>query len=43
MDSVTSEEQAKLDRALELDAEWNEAWANEALPLVAVLWADLEW
>lgn len=36
-------EQARLDRALELDAEENLAWANAYLPIAAKLWADLEW
>jgi hypothetical protein len=36
-------EQANLDRALELDAEWNEAWAKATLPMTAKLWAELEW
>lgn len=35
--------QASLDRALELDSEDNEAWATALLPLVAALWADLDW
>ena len=43
MDGVTSEEQAKLDLALDLDAQENEAWAFEMLRLVSALWADLEW
>jgi uncharacterized protein (DUF1778 family) len=36
-------EQARLDRALELDAEENLAWANAYLPIATKLWADLEW
>ena len=36
-------EQESLDRALELDAEDNLAWANAYLPIAARLWADLEW
>ena len=36
-------EQANLDRALELDAEWNEAWAKGMSPMTAKLWAELEW
>ena len=36
-------EQESLDRALELDAEENLAWANAYLPIAAKLWADLEW
>lgn len=43
MDGMTSEEQAKLDLALDLDAQESEAWAFEILPLVSALWADLEW
>ncbi len=41
--SIAAEEQARLDRALELDAEDNEAWANAALALTAKAWANLEW
>ena len=36
-------EQANLDRALELDAEENLAWAKAFLPTNAKLWAELEW
>ena len=36
-------EQEGLDRALELDAEENLAWANAYLPIAAKLWAELEW
>ena len=36
-------EQESLDRALELDAEENLAWANAYLPIAAKLWAELEW
>ena len=36
-------EQARLDRALELDAEENLAWANAFLPITARLWSELEW
>jgi hypothetical protein len=36
-------EQERLDRALELDAEENLAWANAYLPVGAKLWAGLEW
>jgi hypothetical protein len=36
-------EQARLDRALELDAEENLAWANAYLPIAAKLWAELQW
>jgi hypothetical protein len=41
--SIASSEQARLDRALDLDAEDNAAWANDALTLTARAWADLEW
>jgi hypothetical protein len=36
-------EQASLDRALELDAEENLAWAQAYLPIAAELMAELEW
>ena len=36
-------EQEGLDRALELDAEENLAWANAYLPIAAKLWAEIEW
>jgi Ribbon-helix-helix protein, copG family. len=36
-------EQESLDRALELDAEENLAWAMAYLPIAAKLWAELEW
>ena len=36
-------EQESLDRALELDAEENLAWAQAYLPITAKLWAELEW
>lgn len=36
-------EQESLDRALELDAEENLAWANAYLPIAAKLWSELEW
>lgn len=36
-------EQANLDRALELDAEENLAWAKALSPTTARLWAELEW
>lgn len=36
-------EQAALDRALELDAEENLAWAERYAPTAAKLWAELEW
>jgi len=36
-------EQEGLDRALELDAEENLAWANAYLPIAAKLWSEIEW
>jgi hypothetical protein len=36
-------DQARLDRALELDAEENLAWANAYLPTAARLWSEIEW
>ncbi len=36
-------EQESLDRALELDAEENLAWAMAYLPIAAKLWSELEW
>jgi hypothetical protein len=36
-------DQERLDRALELDAEENLAWANAYLPIAAKLWSELEW
>jgi hypothetical protein len=36
-------EQESLDRALELDAEENLAWATAYLPIAAKLWSELEW
>lgn len=36
-------DQARLERALELDAEENVAWANAYLPVAAELLADIEW
>jgi Arc/MetJ-type ribon-helix-helix transcriptional regulator len=41
--SIASVDQGRLDRALELDAEDNAAWANDALALTARAWADLTW
>ena len=41
--SLATAEQARLDRALGLDAEDNEAWANAALAQTAQAWANLEW
>ena len=36
-------EQENLDRALELDAEENLAWAQAYLPIAAKLWSEIEW
>ncbi len=36
-------EQERLDRALELDAEENLAWAGAHLPAAARLWESIEW
>lgn len=36
-------EQERLDRALELDAEENLAWANAYMPIAAKLMSELEW
>ncbi|HJP88206.1 MAG TPA: hypothetical protein VJ850_04160 [Candidatus Limnocylindrales bacterium] len=41
--SLASAEQARLDRALAMDADDNEAWANAALAQTAQAWANLEW
>lgn len=41
--SIAAGEQARLDRALALDAEDNTAWAADALAMTARAWADLEW
>ncbi len=41
--SLVMAEQARLERALDLDAEDNAAWANDALAMTARAWADLEW
>jgi hypothetical protein len=41
--SLATVDQARLDRALELDAEDNAAWARDALALTARAWADLKW
>ena len=41
--ALAEAEQAQLDRALELDAEDNAAWANDALAMTARAWADLQW
>jgi len=36
-------EQANLDRALELDSEWNLEWVKATSPITAKLWEELEW
>lgn len=41
--AIAANDQIRLDRALELDAEDNERWARDALALTARAWADLEW
>jgi hypothetical protein len=41
--TIEAADQARLDRAIELDAEENLAWANAYLPIAARLWSDLEW
>jgi hypothetical protein len=41
--SIAGVDQERLDRALELDAEDNAAWANDAMALTARAWADLTW
>jgi hypothetical protein len=41
--SIAAGDQARLDRALALDAEDNAAWAADALAMTARAWADLEW
>lgn len=41
--TIEEADQARLDRALELDAEENLAWANAYLPIAAKLVSDLEW
>lgn len=41
--SMAAADHERLDRALDLDAEDNAAWANDALALTGRAWADLEW
>jgi hypothetical protein len=36
-------EQQSLDRAIELDAEENLAWAQAYLPLATKLWSEIKW
>lgn len=41
--ALAAAQQERLDRALELDAEANRAWAEDALALTARAWSNLEW
>ena len=41
--ALAAAQQERLDRALELDAEDNRAWAEDALALTARAWSQLEW
>lgn len=41
--TIEEADQVRLDRALELDAEENLAWANAYQPIAAKLWSELEW
>ncbi len=41
--ALVTAEQDRIDRAVALDAEDNEAWASDALALTAKAWANLEW
>lgn len=41
--TIDEADQARLDRALELDADENLAWANAYLPVAAKLWSEIEW
>jgi hypothetical protein len=41
--SIATAEQARLDRALALDAEDNAQWAADAVARTARAWAGLEW
>ncbi len=41
--TIEAAEEESLDRALELDAEENLAWAEAFLPITAKLWAEIEW
>lgn len=41
--TIEEADQARLDRALELDAEENVAWATAYLPIAAKLWSEIEW
>jgi hypothetical protein len=41
--SIAGVDQERLDRALELDSQDNQAWANDALEQTARAWAELKW
>src|SRR5206468_1084208 len=41
--TIEQADQVRLDRALELDAEENVAWATAYLPIAAKLWSEIEW
>jgi Arc/MetJ-type ribon-helix-helix transcriptional regulator len=41
--TIEEADQARLDRALDLDAEENLAWANAYLPIAAKRWSEIEW
>lgn len=41
--ALVAAQQDRLDRALELDAENNRAWVEDALALTARAWSQLEW
>lgn len=41
--ALAAAEQARVDRALDLDAEDNRAWAEDALASTARAWSRLEW
>ena len=41
--TIEEADQARLDRALELDAEENLAWASAYQPIAERLWSKLEW
>ena len=41
--SIGAAEQDTIDRALEIDAEENAAWAEAYTPIAARMWSGLEW
>ena len=41
--TIEEADQARLDRALELDAKESVAWAEAYQPITAKLWSELEW